>query len=78
MAGKDTRTVVEFKEKLLRLKKNIKTIKGIRQMWSEEKNPFAKEIRILSAVFLRKYCLPYIFNSRIKNHALNIKYRAIM
>lgn len=32
-------------------------------------------MRILSFIFLRKYCLSYVFNSRIKNHTTHVKYR---
>ena len=67
-----------FKIYLLKLKKSIKTISGIRNMWCGSKNSFAREIRILSEIFLRKYALNYIFNSRIKDYALNIKYRKKM
>jgi hypothetical protein len=32
-------------------------------------------MRILSKLFLRKYALQYIFNSRITNYSSHIKYR---
>ena len=33
MDGRDQKAMMEFKEKLFKMKKNIKTIEGIRQMW---------------------------------------------
>ena len=46
-------------------------------MWGEnEKDEKVKMcIRILSYHFMRKKCLPYIFNSRVKNYHTHIKYR---
>lgn len=37
----------------------------LRSLWLEEENPFAKAYRMLSMEYLRKHCLPYIFNSRV-------------
>jgi hypothetical protein len=35
----------------------------------------AQSMRVLSNLFLRKYALNYIFNSRICNYSSHIKYR---
>ncbi len=67
-----------FKHFLTKEKKTIKTISGLRNLWISKKNKFAKEMRILTALFLRKNCLGYIFNSRITDFRLNIKYRSKM
>ena len=42
-------------------------------MWLDYDN--AKSMRVLSNLFLRKYALSYIFNSRICNFGSHIKYR---
>ena len=62
--------VKEFKSK-------INTIHDLREMWGEDakEDKIKKCIRILSYHFMRKKCLPYIFNSRIKNYGTHIKYR---
>ncbi len=54
-------------------KKEITTIADLRSLWID--NPYAQVIRTLSCVFLRKYSLNYIFNSRVCNYVSHIKYR---
>lgn len=54
-------------------KKEITTIADLRALWVD--NPYEKVIRTLSCVFLRKYSLHYIFNSRVCNYVSHIKYR---
>lgn len=54
-------------------KKRINTIADLRYLWMEYK--YSKCMRILSNLFLRKYSLNYIFNSRICNYRSHIKYR---
>jgi len=46
-------------------------------MWGENcsHDKVKKCIRVLSYHFMRKKCLPYIFNSRVKNFHTHIKYR---
>jgi hypothetical protein len=46
-------------------------------MWGENCSDdiVKKCIRVLSFHFMRKKCLPYIFNSRVKNFHTHIKYR---
>lgn len=60
-------------EELRKKKKGINTIADLRSLWTESR--FSREIRILSCLFLRKYSLQYIFNSRVSNFASHIKYR---
>jgi hypothetical protein len=54
-------------------KRNINTIADLRELWTTGK--YSREMRILSNLFLRKYSLKYIFNSRVSNYASHIKYR---
>lgn len=54
-------------------KRTINTIADLRNLWIDYK--YAKEMRLLSNLFLRKYSLNYIFNSRICNYGSHIKYR---
>lgn len=54
-------------------KRNINTIEHLRELWLSSR--YAREMRILSNLFLRKHALQYIFNSRITNFSSHIKYR---
>lgn len=58
-------------------KSKINTIHDLREMWGEDDkgDPLKKCIRILSYHFMRKKCLPYIFNSRVKNFHTHLKYK---
>lgn len=58
-------------------KKEVNSINYLKEMWGyqDQSNPILKCIRILSYVFMRKHCLSYIFNSRVKNYSTHIKYR---
>lgn len=58
---------------LIQRKKTINTIADLRDLWSDYK--YAKCMRIISMLFLRKYSLAYIFNSRICTYGSHIKYR---
>jgi hypothetical protein len=62
---------------LKKYKKNVNSIYFLKKMWGHEDNQNAikKIIRILSFLFMRKHCLTYIFNSRVKNFTTHIKYR---
>lgn len=55
----------QFYEMLFSYKDKINTIAELRSLWIEEENKFAKVLRILSAIYLRKYSLNHIFNSRV-------------
>jgi hypothetical protein len=46
----------------------------MKSLWLEEDNKFHKAFRILSSQYLRKHSLHHIFNSRVNNHALHLKY----
>ena len=48
-----------------KMKKNLNTIMQLRSLWVDEENPFAQAYRTLTMEYLRKHCLPYIFNSRV-------------
>ena len=63
----------DFLEELRERKKSINTIADLRSLWLDYK--YAKCMRVLSNLFLRKYALQYIFNSRICNYSSHIKYR---
>ena len=63
----------EFYEEMLETKKSINTIADLRRLWVDYK--YAKCMRIVSGLFLRKYSMSYIFNSRISNFRSHIKYR---
>lgn len=58
-------------------KNKINTIHDLREMWGEndQESKVKKCVRILSFYFMRKKCIPYIFNSRVKNYHTHIKYR---
>ena len=58
-------------------KRAVNSINYLKFIWGhkDEANPILKCVRILSFVFLRKYCLSYVFNSRVKNYMTHVKYR---
>jgi hypothetical protein len=56
-------------------KKKLNSIADLRSLWLDGENLFAKPIRILSLIFLKRYSLTYIFNSRVTNFQGHIKYR---
>lgn len=56
-------------------KGKINTIADLRSLWVDEKNPFAKSMRIISIEYLRKYSWGHIFNSRVENYGKHVKYR---
>jgi hypothetical protein len=60
-------------QELQERKKSINTIADLRKMWMEFK--YCEVIRVVSLLFLRKYSLPYIFNSRIKSRECHVKYK---
>lgn len=65
----------EFINSLRRLRGKLNTISELRSLWINSENKFAKAYRILSAEYLRKHSLSYIFNSRVENFHKHIKYR---
>lgn len=58
---------------LKKKKKSINTIADLRGLWSNYR--FAKCMRVITFVFLRKHALKYIFDSRICTYSSHIKYR---
>lgn len=54
---------------------HVNSIAQLQWLWGGQDNPYAKVYRILSLEYLRKHCLPYIFNSRVNVYAKHIKYR---
>lgn len=61
---------------VIRMKKRkVNSIADLRSLWLDSENPFAKATRILSNIFLKKYSMSYIFNSRVTNYQGHIKYR---
>lgn len=67
----------EFMSQVRKNKTRINSIADLRKMWGEKdpENKVKKCFRILSHEFMRKHCLMYIFNSRVKNFGTHIKYR---
>ena len=70
-------TFGEMMINIKRYKKKVNSINYLKSMWGyqDAANPINKCIRIFSYYFLRKHCLAYIFNSRVKNFGVHIKYR---
>lgn len=70
-------TVMDLLLSVRRHKKEVNSINYLKLIWGhvDKSDPIFKCIRILSYVFMRKHCLEYIFNSRIKNYSTHIKYR---
>jgi hypothetical protein len=66
-------TCEQLTSELKKKKKSINKISDLQKLWLNEK--FSKEFRVLTGIFLRKYCLSWVFNSRIKNIKYPIKYR---
>lgn len=65
----------DFMQKLTIVRKKLKSIEQMRSLWLEEKNSHAKVYRIITAYYFRKHSLPYIFNSRVENYPVHLKYR---
>lgn len=67
----------EFMSQVRKNKTRINSIADLRKMWGEGDydNKMKKCFRMLSHDFMRRHCLMYIFNSRVKNFGTHIKYR---
>jgi hypothetical protein len=60
-------------------KNSTNSIEELRRLWLEcPQNRFSREMRVISAEFLRKQSLSQIFNSRIENFGKHLKYRRKM
>ena len=68
----------DFLMHIRRLKKKVNSIDGLKKMWGAGNidHKMKKCIRIISHIFMRKHCLPYIFHSKVRNYTTHIKYRA--
>ena len=60
-----------------RFRKKVNSIEGLKKMWGAGNlnHKVRRCIRILSYLFMRKQCLPYIFHSKVRNFGTHIKYR---
>lgn len=69
--------VVDLLLSVRRHKKEVNSINYLKLIWGhgQQADPIFKCIRIMSNIFMRKHCLEYIFNSRIKNYSTHIKYK---
>lgn len=47
------------------LKGKINSISELRSLWIESENKYAKIFRIASNLYLKRYSLEHIFNSRV-------------
>jgi hypothetical protein len=56
------------------LKNKVGNIADLRELWNSD-GEFGVISRTLSQLFLRKYCLNHIYNSRITNYSNHVKYR---
>lgn len=72
--GVDKQTLITYIKKA---RKNLNSLQDLREMWGadDEKDNMKKCLRILSHYFMRKYCLRYIYNSRIRSVSAHTKYR---
>lgn len=52
-------------------------ISDLRELWTAKCN-IGKEIRVISNLFIRKYGLEWIFNSKIRDYGCHIKYRRFL
>ena len=55
----------EFMKMLIEIKVKIHSLSELRFLWIVDGNIYNKAFRILSSLYLRKYCLKKIFNSLI-------------
>jgi|688.fasta_scaffold402010_1 hypothetical protein len=67
----------DFMMQVRRSKKKINSIEGLKRMWGYDNldHKIKKCIRILSYEYMRKHCLQHVFNSKVRNHKVLIKYR---
>ena len=60
-------------EALDALNEKVRTISELRSFWLD--HPYSQIFRVFSEHFLRKYYCRHIFNSRILNYGVHLKYR---
>lgn len=73
---KEGLSVNDLLKEVKKHKKQVNSINYLKLIWGHQnlEDPIFKCIRSLSYLFMRKHCLEYIFNSRVKNHSNHIKY----
>lgn len=65
----------EFMKQTMVLKGKINSISELRSLWIESDNKYAKAFRIISNLYLKRYSLHHIFNSRVQDFSKHLKYR---
>lgn len=67
----------DFLMHVKRFRKKVNSIDGLKKMWGAGNlnHKMRRCIRILSHIFMREHCLPYIFHSKVRNFGTHIKYR---
>jgi hypothetical protein len=64
----------EFMRAYTDLRGRVHSISDLRALWIDS-NPFGRAFRVVSFEYLRRHYLRKVFNSRIENQALHLKYR---
>ena len=67
--------IEDFEEYIVRFKNKVNTIADLRSLWLQKQTRYAKVLRVLSQIYVRKHFFGHIFNSRIENYKKHIKYR---
>ena len=62
-----------FLQSIEDLNYRVNTIQELRDMWMRHEH--CEVFRMISSYFLRKYYVNHIFNSRIVNYSVHLKYR---
>ncbi|CAD8084011.1 unnamed protein product [Paramecium primaurelia] len=75
----DQLKVVKFLDRITVYKKKLMNIRTFSGLLSQSEDPveeeFNKTFRILSRIFIKKYAINYIFNSKIVQHNWHLRYR---
>ncbi|CAD8080692.1 unnamed protein product [Paramecium primaurelia] len=75
----DQLKVVKFLERITVYKKKLMNIRIFSALLSQSEDPdeeeFNQTFRILSRIFVKKYAINYIFNSKIVQHNWHLRYR---
>ncbi|CAD8073099.1 unnamed protein product [Paramecium primaurelia] len=76
---KDQLKVIKFLEKITVYKKQLLNIRIFSSLLQHSEDPeeeeFRKAFRIISRIFIKKYAINYIFNSKIVQHNWHMRYR---
>ncbi|CAD8174262.1 unnamed protein product [Paramecium octaurelia] len=77
---KDQLKVIKFLEKITVYKKQLLNIRIFSSLLQHSDDPeeeeFRKAFRIISRIFIKKYAINYIFNSKIVQHNWHMRYRS--